>query len=134
MMELIVSFGSCILLEHCTGIESSATVRASKSARRGGLVPVSVGGQTLTRVLRMNWPSKKVLGNFTVISLALPTPLASSAVAPAIPLILKELQVDGPIWVFVISIYVMGYVTRRAICSRCRPSGESGRIHSPEVV
>jgi hypothetical protein len=47
MMRLIISFGGCILLKRCTGIESSTTVRANKSEPRGVLVPVSVGGQTL---------------------------------------------------------------------------------------
>ena len=61
----------------------------------------------------MNWPAKKVLGNLAVISIVtFLTPLASSMVAPGVPLILKEFHsTNETIGAFVVSIYILGYAT-----------------------
>jgi multidrug resistance protein len=61
----------------------------------------------------MNWPAKKVLGNIAIISVVtFLTPLASSMVAPGVPLILKEFHSkDQTIGAFVVSIYILGYAT-----------------------
>src|SRR2546423_2100631 len=61
----------------------------------------------------MNWPPKKILGNIAIISIVtLLTPLASSMVAPGVPLILKEFHsTNETIGAFVVSIYILGYAT-----------------------
>jgi multidrug resistance protein len=61
----------------------------------------------------MNWPTKKVLGNLAIISIVtFLTPLASSMVAPGVPLILKEFNsTNETIGAFVVSIYILGYAT-----------------------
>ncbi|KIW17886.1 hypothetical protein PV08_05081 [Exophiala spinifera] len=59
----------------------------------------------------LNWPNKKKWGNVAVISsVTFLTPLASSMVAPAVPLVMKELHsTDDTIASFIVSIYVLGY-------------------------
>lgn len=59
----------------------------------------------------LNWAVKKKWLNCSIISiLTFLTPLASSMVAPAIPLIMKEFHsTDETIGSFVVSIYVLGY-------------------------
>jgi multidrug resistance protein len=61
----------------------------------------------------MNWPWKKVLGNIAIISVVtFLTPLASSMVAPGVPLILKEFKSKNEtIGAFIVSIYILGYAT-----------------------
>ena len=61
----------------------------------------------------MNWPAKKVLGNIAIIScVTFLTPLASSMVAPGVPLILKEFSsTNETIGAFIVSIYILGYAT-----------------------
>jgi multidrug resistance protein len=61
----------------------------------------------------INWPAKKVLGNIAIISIVtFLTPLASSMVAPGVPLILKEFNsTNETIGAFVVSIYILGYAT-----------------------
>ncbi|KAJ9640241.1 uncharacterized protein PV06_10759 [Exophiala oligosperma] len=59
----------------------------------------------------LNWPNKMKWGNVAVISsVTFLTPLASSMVAPAVPLVMKEFHAtDGTIASFIVSIYVLGY-------------------------
>ncbi|KAL6242254.1 hypothetical protein RBB50_010802 [Rhinocladiella similis] len=59
----------------------------------------------------LNWPNKRKWGNVAIISsITFLTPLASSMVAPAVPLVMKEFHSsDGTIASFVVSIYVLGY-------------------------
>lgn len=59
----------------------------------------------------LNWTNKKKWGNIAIIStVTLLTPLASSMVAPATPLIMRDLHFsDATVASFVVSIYILGY-------------------------
>ncbi|KAJ9650227.1 hypothetical protein H2198_010465 [Neophaeococcomyces mojaviensis] len=59
----------------------------------------------------INWTVKKKWINCTIISvLTFLTPLASSMVAPAIPLIMRDFKsTDETIGSFIVSIYILGY-------------------------
>ncbi|EXJ96492.1 hypothetical protein A1O1_01618 [Capronia coronata CBS 617.96] len=59
----------------------------------------------------LNWTEKKKWANIAVISsVTFLTPLASSMVAPAVPLIMDEFHsTDSTIASFIVSIYVLGY-------------------------
>ncbi|EXJ78950.1 hypothetical protein A1O3_08450 [Capronia epimyces CBS 606.96] len=59
----------------------------------------------------LNWTEKKKWSNIGIISsVTFLTPLASSMVAPAIPLIMKEFHTtDTTIGSFIVSIYILGY-------------------------
>lgn len=58
-----------------------------------------------------NWTMRKKWGNMAIIScICFLTPLASSMVAPGVPLILRDFHThDETIGSFVVSIYVLGY-------------------------
>lgn len=59
----------------------------------------------------VNWSSKKKWSNIAVVStVTFLTPLASSMVAPAIPLIMKDFKSSNEtIAAFIVSIYILGY-------------------------
>jgi multidrug resistance protein len=59
----------------------------------------------------LNWTDKKKWGNIAIISIVtLLTPLASSMVAPATPLIMRDFHTsDATVASFVVSIYILGY-------------------------
>ncbi|KAF2158983.1 hypothetical protein M409DRAFT_38029 [Zasmidium cellare ATCC 36951] len=59
----------------------------------------------------LNWPTSRKAVNVTMVSVwTLVTPLASSMIAPAIPLILDEFKItNSTLGTFVVSIFVLGY-------------------------
>ena len=59
----------------------------------------------------MNWTSRRKWNNLAVIcALTFLTPMASSMIAPAIPLIMKDFNFNNEtVASFVVSIYVLGY-------------------------
>lgn len=59
----------------------------------------------------LNWTNRKKQTNIAVLSyLCFLTPLASSMVAPGIPLIMREFHsTDSTIGSFIVSIYILGY-------------------------
>lgn len=59
----------------------------------------------------MNWPGSRKLANIAIIScVTFLTPLASSMIAPAVPLIMDEFHSDSnTIASFIVSIYILGY-------------------------
>ena len=59
----------------------------------------------------INWPDRRKYANIAVISsITFLTPLASSMVAPGVPLIMKEFHsTDQTIASFIVSIYILGY-------------------------
>lgn len=58
-----------------------------------------------------NWTARKKWANMAIVSsICFLTPLASSMVAPGVPLIMREFKVtDGTIGSFIVSIYIVGY-------------------------
>ena len=59
----------------------------------------------------MNWPTRKTYINTAIVSgVTFLTPLASSMVAPGVPLIMKEFKSNNEtIGSFIVSIYILGY-------------------------
>jgi multidrug resistance protein len=59
----------------------------------------------------MNWPNSRKWANVSIIStVTFLTPLASSMVAPAVPLVLAEFNTsNATIASFIVSIYILGY-------------------------
>ena len=59
-----------------------------------------------------NWPTKKKARNFFVIlTLTFVTSLASTVVAPGVPLIMHEFDVNNVLGAFIVSIFVLGQIT-----------------------
>lgn len=57
-----------------------------------------------------NWPTSRIWRNLGIVSFArLLTPLASSMIAPATSVVLKDLGGSDTIGTFIVSIYVLGY-------------------------
>lgn len=58
-----------------------------------------------------NWSTKKKWGNMAIVSsICFLTPLASSMVAPGVPLIMREFETSNEtVGSFIVSIYILGY-------------------------
>ena len=69
----------------------------------------------------INWTERKKWSNVAIVSsVTFLTPLASSMVAPAVPLIMKEFHsTDSTVASFIVSIYILGYALGPLFLAPC---------------